>query len=194
MEAALRWSPHATNDRGRFLQVNVSNPGIVLNQIDSFDKNSVSYHTVSQSGKLPSFGAFDQSKTDESILAVGLLSGNASLVKLIDDAKGSNEPEMTFRIKQQRKCNSISFSSEDWLAVALDRTRSDVSLNVYDAKSEASEPVRRLCAAELVSSVRFFPNQPQQLVAAVQRSHIRLYDLRGMLDHYSQVTSFSLQY
>lgn len=179
MEAALRWSPHSAGDKGKFLLANASDPSITLNQLDSLEQSSVSYHAIAQSGKLPSFGAFDQSKTDESKVALGLSTGNATVVKLRSDAKGPQEPETTFRIKQQRKCNSISFNSEDWLAVALDRTRSDVSLNIYDAKTENQEPIRKLCAAELVSSVRYLPSQPQQLVASVQRSHIRLYDLRG---------------
>lgn len=184
MEAAVRWSPHSTGDRRRFLLVDVAESSLTLNQVDAEDLNGpkVQHHRVAHLGKLPNFAAFDWSRSDESLVALGLVSGNASLVKLSE----TNEPSevvTTFRIKQQRKCNSIAFSSENWLAVALDKTRSDVCLNIYDAggsPGNQSDPIRKLCPAELVSSVRFFPRQPQELVLAAQRSFVRLYDLRGM--------------
>lgn len=182
MEAAVRWSPHSTGDRRRFLLVDVAESSLTLNELDKdrLDGPKLQHRKVAHHGKLPNFAAFDWSKTDESLVAVGLVSGNASLVKLSE----SNEPSevvTTFRIKQQRKCNSIAFNTENWLAVALDKTRSDVCLNIYDAAGNSgaqSDPIRRLCPAELVSSVRFFPRQPQELVLAAQRSFIRLYDLR----------------
>lgn len=176
----MRWSPHSTGDRRRFLLVDVADSSLRLNEIDRVDGNKVQYHKVAHIGKLQSFGAFDWSRTDESIVALGLVSGNASLVKF-DEDKGTAEIVTTFRIKQQRKCNSIAFSKDNWLACALDKTRSDVCLNIYDAGSDSqaySEPIRRLCPAELVSSVRFFPHHPQEVVLAAQRSFVRLYDLR----------------
>lgn len=178
----MRWSPHSTGDRRRFLVVEVADPGLALYEIDSPGKHGVvQHHAVAKCGKPPSFNAFAWSPVDESIVALGLSSGNAQLVKLREDkSKHSSDPVATFKIKQQRKCNSIAFSTQNQLAVALDKTRSDVCLNIYDANlSETSQdPLRRLCAAEVVSSVRFFPSQPQELLIGAQRSLIRLYDLR----------------
>lgn len=176
----MRWSPHSNGDRRRFLLVDVADSSLRLNEIDRTDGPKVQFHKVAHVGKLQSFGAFDWSKADESVVALGLVSGNASLVKFAEDS-GTAETVTTFRIKQQRKCNSIAFSKENWLACALDKTRSDVCLNIYDAGSDSqaySEPIRRLCPAELVSSVRFFPHHPQEIVLAAQRSFVRLYDLR----------------
>ena len=130
----------------------------------------------------PISAAFDWSKTDESIVALGLGNGSANLVKLRSHDAGGSDTAATFKIKQQRKCNSVAFSTQDWLAVAVDKTRSDVCLFIYDTnRGEAStEPIRRLCAAELVSSVRFFAGRPQEIIAGTQRAFIRLYDLREM--------------
>jgi hypothetical protein len=182
MEAAVRWSPHSAPGRERFLLVDVTTQSLTLNQIDRKGRRDVDYHTVARYGRLPNFGAFDWSKTDESIVALGLVSGSACLVKLHDNGQPS-ETVANFKLKQQRKCNSIALSSQNWLAVALDKTRSDVCLNIFDANVDANShdsiPIRRLCPAEVVSSVRFFPGQPQELVVAAQRSVIRLYDLRG---------------
>ena len=176
----MRWSPHSTGDRQRFLIVDVADPTLTLNEVDSITSREIDYHRVTRCSKLPNFGAFDWSKTNESIVALGLVSGSASLIQLRDDGKPP-ETVVTFKTKQQRKCNSVAFSGQDWLAVAVDKTRSDVCLFIYDVNrgpANASEPVGKLCAAELVSSVRFFPSQPQEIVASTQRSFIRLYDLR----------------
>lgn len=179
----MRWSPHCKPGCQRFLVVNVADPGLVLNEVDNITKNDISYHVVSRSGRMGNFGAFDWSKTDESTVALGHSSGIASLVKFRYDGQPCDTVAQ-FRIKQQRKCNSIAFSTQDWLAVAVDRARSDVCLFIYDANREdggTSSTVRRLCAAEVVSSVRFFPSQPQEIVASTGRQSIRLYDLRGEL-------------
>ena len=192
----MRWSPHSVGDKHRFLLVDVAESSVTLNEfnaesLDGPKSSKVQHHRVAHHGKLPNFAAFDWSRTDESLVAIGLVSGNASLVKLSE----TNEPSevvTTFRIKQQRKCNSIAFSTENWLAVAPDKTRSDVCLNIYDAGGSSgsqSDPIRRLCPAELVSSVRFFPRQPQELVLAAQRAFIRLYDLRGQSNRRDLVTS-----
>lgn len=182
MEAAVRWSPHSTGNRKRFLIADIADPTLTLNEVNSLSKRDISYRPVARCTKLPGFGAFDWSKTNESIVALGLVSGSASLIKLRDDG-GHSEIAATFKIKQQRKCNSIALSTQDWLAVAVDKTRSDVCLFIYDANRESVsefEPIRRLCAAELVSSVRFFPSSPQEMIVSTQRQFIRLYDLRGI--------------
>jgi hypothetical protein len=178
MEAAVRWSPHSTASRQRFLVVDVADPHLTLNEVDSLTKRDITYHAVSKSGKVSNFVAFDWSKTNPSLIALGLVSGSASLIKLREDGKAA-ENIAQFKLKQQRKCNSIAFSAQDWLAVAVDRARSDVCLFIYDTvRGQANEPVRRLCAAELVSSVRFFPSQPLEVVASTQRQYVRVYDLR----------------
>jgi hypothetical protein len=181
MEAAVRWSPFSTSNRRRFLLVDVADSSLALHEVDSVDGRQIQYHRVAQHGKLQNFSAFDWSKTDESIVALGFVSGNAGIVKLNEGGVPSETLD-TIRIKQQRKCNSISLSTENWMAVALDKTRSDVCLNVYDIgrdSSDFNDPIRRLCPDALVSSAKFFPDQPQEIVLSANRSFIRVYDLRG---------------
>lgn len=177
MEAAVRWSPQSQD--GRFLVVDIADPNIVLYQVRALGQKQIEHEPIARCERLQNFNAFDWSKSDESIVALGLVSGNTSLYQLRLDKKTSSEPIHTFKIKQQRKCNAVTFSTQNWLAVALDKTRSDVCLNLYDLNSNVGQdPVRKLCNAEAVSSVKFFPDQPQELVAALQRSFVRLYDLR----------------
>ncbi len=179
MEAAVRWS--STRDRRRFLVVDASDSSLTLNEVDHVGHCNIQYRQITRYTKLPGFSAFSWSPVQDSLVVLGLVSGDASLIRL-GESKETSEIIATFRVKQQRKCNSVSLSSQHWLAVALDKTRSDVCLNIYDVSGDISssvEPVRRLCAAELVSSVRFFPRSPHELVATTQRSFIRIYDLRG---------------
>lgn len=179
MEAAVRWSPHS-GDRERFLLVDVIDQSVTLHQVHQRSRKHLEYTAVARHGRLPNFGAFDWSRSDESIVALGLVSGSASLIRLRDDDR-SSETIATFKLKQQRKCNSIALSTQHWLAVALDKTRSDVCLNIYDAHSDHEshqDPLRRLCPAEVVSSVRFLPSRPQEIIVGAQRSSVRLYDLR----------------
>lgn len=178
MEAAVRWSPHSTRDRQRFLLVDVADQTLALHEVESLTKHGITNHAIVRTPKLPSFSAFNWSKTQESNIAVGHVSGTASLVKFYDDGRPS-ETAATFRLKQQRKCNSIAFSIKDWLAVGVDKTRSDVCLFVYDVtRDQLAEPIRKLCAAEVVNSVRFFVHQPETLIASTSRAFIRIYDLR----------------
>lgn len=118
---------------------------------------------------------------------LGLKNGVASFVRLREDP-GVSDVVSQCKPRQERKCNSVALSTQNWLAIGLDRIRADPAcLNVYDGSAADAnsqihhEPVRKLCFNEPVSSVRFVPSQPQVLIAAAQRSFIRIYDLRGTL-------------
>lgn len=175
MEAAVRCHPSGNS----WLLVDFERSSLTLHSIDALGRRAIDYRATAGHTKLPSFGAVAWSPLQHSIVALGLSSGNASLIRLREDGQPS-ETVATYKLKQQRKCNSVAFGTQNWLAVALDKTRSDVCLNIYDAASDHQEPIRRLCAAELCTSVRFFSSQPYALVATTQRAFIRIYDLRGM--------------
>ncbi|KAK5125313.1 hypothetical protein LTR85_000422 [Meristemomyces frigidus] len=173
MEAAIRSLPQSR----RFLIADVAGSSLSLYEVDTLGRRDIQYHAVATTKKLNAFSALALHPLDGSTVALGFSSGDAGLIRFREDRQLS-EINTTFRLKQQRKCNSVALSTQNWLAVGLDKTRSDVCLNIYDAASEQQEPVRRLCAAELVSSVRFFSGQPHELVASVHRAFVRIYDLR----------------
>ncbi|KAF2845873.1 ubiquitin-protein ligase-like protein E3 [Plenodomus tracheiphilus IPT5] len=181
MEAAIRWSPHSTRENPRFLIIDVAGNRLRLCQIDSFTKFKVSYRQICIRDKLPNYTAFDWSKTDPSIVAIGSASGEATLVTL-DPDKPDTDYTHSFSIRHQRKCNSIAFSSKNLLATGLDRVRNDVCLNIYDLNdskvTSKDEPYKKLASSEAVSSIKFFTGQPDTLVAGVSRQYLRIYDLR----------------
>ncbi|KAH9861293.1 hypothetical protein IAQ61_011030 [Plenodomus lingam] len=181
MEAAIRWSPHSTREDPRFLIIDVAGNRLRLCQIDSFAKAKVSYRQICIRDKLPNYTAFDWSKKDPSIVAIGSASGEATLVTL-DPDKPDTDYTHSFSIRHQRKCNSIAFSSKNLLATGLDRVRNDVCLNIYDINdsrfTSRDEPYKKLASSEAVSSIKFFNGQPDTLVAGVSRQYLRIYDLR----------------
>jgi hypothetical protein len=184
MEAAIRWSPHSTRDNPRFLIIDVAGNRLRLCQVDSFSKSKVNYKQICIRDKLPNYTAFDWSKRDPSIVAIGSASGEATIVTL-DPDKPDTEYIHSFSIRHQRKCNSIAFSSKNLLATGLDRVRNDVCLNIYDLNDSRmtakDEPYKKLASSEAISSIKFFNGQPDTLIAGVSRQVLRIYDLRGMM-------------
>ncbi|RYN47272.1 hypothetical protein AA0114_g7817 [Alternaria tenuissima] len=181
MEAAIRWSPHSTRDNPRFLIIDVAGNRLRLCQIEEFSKSKVNYKQICIRDKLPNYTAFDWSKKDPSVVAVGSASGEATVVTL-DPEKPDAEYIHSFSIRHQRKCNSIAFSAKNLLATGLDRVRNDVCLNIYDMNDSRvtakDEPYKKLASSEAISSIKFFTGQPDMLVAGVSRQYVRIYDLR----------------
>lgn len=182
MDAAIRWSPHATQHNPRFLIIDVAGNRLRLCQIEKWDKRKVQYKQLCLRDKLPNYTAFDWSKRDEDVVAIGSASGEAIMVRL-DPNRPQTEYMYTFPIRHQRKCNSIAFSTTNFVATGLDRVRNDVCLNIYDLNhpdlGPNTEPYRKLASSEAISSIKFFSGQPNTLVAGVSRQYIRIYDLRG---------------
>ncbi|KAF1958379.1 hypothetical protein CC80DRAFT_442324 [Byssothecium circinans] len=181
MDAAIRWSPHATQHTPRFLIIDVAGNRLRLCQVDDYEKSKVRYRQICLRDKLPNYTAFDWSKRDERIVGIGSASGEAIILHL-DPERPQHEQRHAFTIRHQRKCNSIAFSTKDFVATGLDRVRNDVCLNIYDLNNPnfapSSEPYKKLASSEAISSIKFFSGQPDTLVAGVSRQCIRIYDLR----------------
>ena len=192
MEAAIRWSPHATQPSPRFLIIDVATNRLRLCQIERYEKNKVKYRQICFRDRLPNYTAFDWSKRDEAVVGIGSASGEATIVQ-IDPDRPQGEFIHSFPIRHQRKCNSIAFSTKNYVATGLDRVRNDVCLNIYDLNNpnvtSTTEPYKRLASSEAISSIKFFSNQPDTLVAGVSRQCIRIYDLRGEFGRFLQPRS-----
>jgi hypothetical protein len=181
MEAAIRWSPHSTQRDPRFLIIDVAGNRLRLCQIDDFSGSKVNYRQICIRDKLPNYTAFDWSKKDASVVGIGSASGEAHIVQL-DPDKPDGDFVHAFPIRHQRKCNSIAFSHNNLLATGLDRVRNDVCLNIYDLNdarfTSKDEPYKKLASSEAISSIKFFKQQPDMLIAGVSRQYVRIYDLR----------------
>ncbi|KAI9809514.1 MAG: hypothetical protein M1827_006820 [Pycnora praestabilis] len=190
MEAALRWSPHSTSEQQHFILLDVNAHYVKLCEVESYDGEVIRYNQLSQNTKAQAFRAFDWSPTNEALVAVGLSSGEATVLRIDDN---SNET-YSFQIKSQRPCNSVAFSTKGLLATGLDRVRNDYSLNIWDVDQRLSiantqgnsstpskilvEPLKKLSSSEGVTSIKFFADQPDTLVAGMRGQSLRLYDIR----------------
>lgn len=184
METAIRWSPTSTTAEQRFLLTDVTGKAFRLCRVTGFDGKNVEHEVLSTHTKVPSFRAFDWSPVDESLIAVGQSSGDATILRLGNDAA----PETySFPIRSQRYCNSVAFSTHGLLASGLDRVRNDFCLNIWDVNQRLAmkgskgfmEPLRKLASSEPITSIKFFRDQPDTLVAGVKGQFVRVYDLRG---------------
>jgi len=190
METAIRWSQNATPDLQRFLHVDVVGKSLKICRVRGWSEHGVDYETVASHSKVPSFRAFDWSPTNESIVALGQSSGETTVVKIAD----GSQDRLSFPIRNQRHCNAIALSTQNLLAAGLDRVRNDFCLNIWDLQQRISgttsalggeklaiEPLHKLASSEPITSIKFFPDNPQLLVAGVKGQFVRLYDLRESL-------------
>ncbi|KAI9727661.1 MAG: hypothetical protein M1828_005889 [Chrysothrix sp. TS-e1954] len=193
MEAAVRWSAQSSPTLRHFLVADVSGNRLQHCQVKSVNEGSgnVKYKVVSQRERLPNFTAFDWCRDDESLVAIGTSNGETRLLSL--KSPEQREPDQSFPVKSQRKCNTVAFNRTYLLATGLDRIRgNDSSLNIYDLKAQTQgsarvEPYRKLTSggSEVITNVKFFRDQPQTLIAGsggIARhaggQAIRVYDLR----------------
>lgn len=127
------------------------------------------------------------------LLAVGTGTGVVNLLRMDD---GSNA-FIELGLKMTRTCQAVAFNTTGLLAVGLDRVRMDQSLHIWDVNRLSSighsqtkgfpkdlpgfsEPKQRLEPSVSISSIKFFEDSPQTLVAGVKAQGLRIHDLRGM--------------
>lgn len=188
METAIRWSPSSTTSEQRFLIADVVGRTFKLCKVDSYDGEKLQYHKIATHTKVPQFRAFDWSPVDESLVAVGQWTGEATILR-IDE---SSQDTLLLPIKHQRVCNAVAFSTNGLLATGLERVRNDFCLNVFDinqrlgtnstkgfgSERQPFEPIRKLASSEVITSIKFFASQPDTLVTGVKGSCLRIYDVR----------------
>ena len=192
MDAVVRWSPHATPQQPRFVILNLLEQNLRFLQAEQINGSKLEYRQLSQRSKLPTIRAFDWSPTEEGLVAFGLPSGEAALLRIDDDAHDL----VSFTVKHQRLCNAVSLSTKGLLAAGLDKVRNDFCLNIWDVNQRLSswnananeqewtsskthsEPIRKLATSETISSIKFFADQPDSLVTGVKGQFVRIYDLR----------------
>nr|KAK5436141.1 hypothetical protein LTR18_009720 [Exophiala xenobiotica] len=187
METAIRFSQNShPGTPQRFLHVDVTGKTFRLCRITKQSKRSVKYDTVLTSTKVPAFRAFDWHPVNEDLVVVGQAGGEATLLNIAE----GHQDSLSFQVRSQRLCNAVALNSQNLLAAGLDKVRTDFCLNVWDFNQRLpapgskgfsksySEPLHKLASGEPITSLKFFQDDPQLLVAGVKGQFVRLYDLR----------------
>ncbi|EKD19149.1 WD repeat domain-containing protein [Drepanopeziza brunnea f. sp. 'multigermtubi' MB_m1] len=188
-EGIIRWSPNQSRDE--FTTFNLNNKVCYLfratghAQPGRFDYKRISKHT-----ELPAVNTYDWSPTIGGLVAVGTAHGEVSLLRIDDNSNAC----LTLPLKLQRPCQSVSFNTTGLLAVGLDRVRNDSCLQVWDVNQRLGdwdshqkgwnvqsmniEPKKKLEGSTSITSIRFYEDQPQTLIAGVKNQSVRIHDLR----------------
>jgi WD repeat-containing protein mio len=180
MDIAVRWSPLSNSQRPNFVILDVASCRLKLCALTSL-KKGVQYEVLYERDKLPNYTAFDFSKTDPYVIGLGSNSGEAHIVQIDPGKERDGNFQWRLPVKSQRRCNSIAFSSGNYVATGLERVRNDFSLSLFDLNGmtnpASAEPVKKFAHAEGVASIKFFSN-PDLMLVGVQKPCVRLYDLR----------------
>ncbi|KAI1610425.1 hypothetical protein EDD36DRAFT_498293 [Exophiala viscosa] len=187
MEAAIRVSRNSQpGTPQRFLHVDVTGKVFRLCNITSQNKKTVKYDALHTSTKVPPFRAFDWHPVNEELVVVGQAGGEATLLNIAEGQQDS----LSFQVRSQRLCNAVALNSQNLLAAGLDKVRTDFCLNIWDFSQKLpapgakgftksySDPLHKLASGEPITSLKFFHDDPQLLVAGVKGQFVRLYDLR----------------
>jgi WD40 repeat protein len=189
----IKWSPSANRDS--FLHINLQHRVVQLYEPTGIaQRGRFEHRKLTKHDDFPPLTTYDWSPTVPGLVAVGTSTGVVNLLRVDDNSNAYLE----LGLKMSRTCQAVAFSTAGKLAVALDRVRSDTCLHIWDVNRLSatdatvsgfpadvgipSEPVERLELNASVSSVRFFEDNPNVLVAGVKGQGLRIHDLRGNTD------------
>ncbi|KAM7223794.1 SEH-associated protein 4 [Rhypophila decipiens] len=185
----VKWSPNANRDS--FLHINLQHRIVQLYEPTGHaQRGRFDWKKVAKHDDLPPLTTYDWSPSIPGLVAVGTSTGVVNLLRVDDNANSYLE----LGLKMSRTCHAVAFNTTGKLAVALDRVRSDNCLNIWDVNRLSSmdssvpgfpadieqfnEPTDRLEPSVSVSSVRFFEDNPNVLVAGIKGQGLRIHDLR----------------
>lgn len=197
-EGIIRWSPNTS--RNDFMVFNLKNQVIQLYEATGYAQpGRFDYTKVSKHADFPPVNTYDWSPALRGLVAVGTSHGDVHLLRVDDHSNA----RFTLPLKLQRPVLSVAFNTEGLLAVGLDRVRNDSCLQVWDINQRLAdwnpskkgwdlppmhiEPKKKLEGSTSITSIRFFEDQPQTLVAGVKNQSVRVHDLRGKCVLSSQV-------
>jgi len=201
-EGIVRWSPNVSRDE--FMVLNLNHRIIqVYEARGNARSGSFDYQRLSKHNEFPPINTYDWSPANRGLVALGTTHGEVHLLRVDDDSNDA----ITLPLKLQRSCQSVAFNTTGLLAVGLDRIRNDSCLQIWDVNERLAgwdvkkpgwnvpamtiEPRQKLEASVSITSVRFFEDSPQTLVAGVKNQSVRIHDLRGP---YSSHLCAELQY
>ena len=185
----IKWSPNAHFDS--FLHINLQHRFIQLYEPTGHARTGrFDWKKGGKHDDVPPLTTYDWSPSIPGLVAVGTTTGIVNLLR-VDD--GSNA-YLELNLKMSRTCQAVAFSTIGKLAVGLDRVRNDNSLYIWDVNRLSSldstghgfdekmdpfsEPSERIEASVSVSSLKFFEDNPNLLVAGIKGQGLRIHDLR----------------
>ncbi|KXX76469.1 SEH-associated protein 4 [Madurella mycetomatis] len=185
----IKWSPNAAHDS--FIHINLQHRVVqVYEPTGRAQRGQFEYRKLAKHDDLPPLTTYDWSPSVPGLVAVGTSTGVVNLLRVDDNSNAYLE----LGLKMSRTCQAVAFNTAGKLAVALDRVRSDNCLYIWDVSrlssidatvsgfpadaEPPSDPIDRLEPSVSVTSVRFFEDNPNVLVAGIKGQGLRIHDLR----------------
>ncbi|KAK0630730.1 hypothetical protein B0T17DRAFT_488258 [Bombardia bombarda] len=185
----IKWSPNARHDS--FLHINLQHRVVQLYEPTGHaQRGRFDWKKLAKHDDLPPLTTYDWSPSSPGLVAVGTSTGIVNLLRIDDNSNAYLE----LGLKMSRTCHAVAFNTTGKLAVALDRVRSDNCLYIWDVSRLSSmdsalagfpsdletfsDPTDRLEPSVSVSSVKFFEDNPNVLVAGIKGQGLRIHDLR----------------
>jgi len=192
-EGIIRWSPNTSRDE--FMHINLNHRIVQVYAATGHAKpGRFEYEKRSKHSEFLPLNTYDWSPHSRGLMAVGTGHGDVQVLRVDDDSNAS----ITLQLKLQRSCQTVAFNTTGLLAVGLDRVRNDTCLQIWDVNQrltdwDASKPgfsslskpavepsaFKKLEASVSITSIRFFEDQPQTLIAGIRNSSLKIHDLRG---------------
>ncbi len=186
----VKWSPNTSVDS--FLHINLQHRVVQLYEPTGHARRGrFHYEKISRHDDFPPLTTYDWSPSSPGLLAVGTGTGIVNLLRIDDNSNAYTE----LALKMTRTCQAVAFNTTGLLAVGLDRVRVDQSLHIWDVHRLSSigknagkglpahlrtfSDPKRLESSVSISSIKFFEDSPQTLVAGIRAQGLRIHDLRG---------------
>lgn len=193
----VKWSPNSSVDS--FVHINLQHRVVQLYEPTGHARRGqFDYEKVGRHDDFPQLTTYDWSPSNPGLLAVGTGTGIVNLLRIDDGSNSFTE----LGLKMARTCQAVAFNTTGLLAVGLDRVRMDQSLQIWDVNRLSSldkkdnetnkslqnvnvtgmtDPKYKLEPSVSISSIKFFEDSPQTLVAGIKAQGLRIHDLRGKI-------------
>jgi WD40 repeat protein len=191
-EGIIRWSPNTTRDE--FMHINLNHRIVQVYAATGHARPGYfEFEKLSKHSEFSHLNTYDWSPASRGLVAIGTAHGEVQILRIDDDSNAC----LTLPLKLQRSCQTVAFNTTGLLAVGLDRVRNDACLQIWDVNQRLADwdtkksgftslsstpdfaPYKRLEASVSVTSIRFYEDQPQTLVAGIKNQCVRIHDLRG---------------
>ncbi|KAK6363369.1 hypothetical protein TWF730_000802 [Orbilia blumenaviensis] len=133
----IRWSPHSDTGVQQFMTISAKETHVSLYDVKGFNNRkpeSIHSELVFKKEKIPHIKCFDWSPLEPDLVAVGKSGGEALILRMKSSENAENS--ISLPVKHQRGCNSVAFSRAGFLAIGLDKVRTDFCLNIWDVNSQ----------------------------------------------------------
>lgn len=184
----------------QFIAIPPSGDEVVLYQTShedpSFESNTIV--PINSRGGFDNIQCSSYLSTKQGVIGVGSINGNISVF----DINSSSSSTLHLQPKQNRPCNSLSFSHSNLIAAGFDKGRQDNSLQIWDIQeyprtgdinSDATSrrPVLSYIPNEAVLSAAFLPDKEVNVICGSYK-FLREIDTRADLPIYQIATKCTL--